>query len=137
MRFPFAVKHNGKLYEAGLEVPIGKEPVKEIEKEDKTASELSKELKEKYNIDMAPQMGKARLQKALDEAEKKAKEEELKAKELEPEENEDEELEDGEEELEDEDSELDGEEEEEPEDIDAGEPNENEDESFLEKIINE
>ena len=137
MRFPYAVKHNGKLYEAGLEVPIGKEPVKEIEKEDKTASELSKELKEKYNIDMAPQMGKAKLQKALDEAEKKAKEEELKAKELEPEENEDEELEDGEEELEDEDSELDGEEEEEPEDIDAGEPNENEDESFLEKIINE
>lgn len=137
MRFPFAVKHNGKLYEAGLEVPIGKEPVKEIEKEDKTASELSKELKEKYNIDMAPQMGKAKLQKALDEAEKKAKEEELKAKELEPNENEDEELEDGEEELEDEDSELDGEEEEEPEDIDAGEPNENEDESFLEKIINE
>lgn len=137
MRFPFAVKHNGKLYEAGLEVPIGKEPVKEIEKEDKTASELSKELKEKYNIDMAPQMGKAKLQKALDEAEKKVKEEELKAKELEPEENEDEELEDGEEELEDEDSELDGEEEEEPEDIDAGEPNENEDESFLEKIINE
>lgn len=137
MRFPFAVKHNGKLYEAGLEVPIGKEPVKEIEKEDKTASELSKELKEKYNIDMAPQMGKAKLQKALDEAEKKAKEEELKAKELEPEENEDEELEDGEEELEDEDSELNGEEEEEPEDIDAGEPNENEDESFLEKIINE
>lgn len=137
MRFPFAVKHNGKLYEAGLEVPIGKEPVKEIEKEDKTASELSKELKEKYDIDMAPQMGKAKLQKALDEAEKKAKEEESKANELEPEEDEDEELEDGEEELEDEDSELDGEEEEEPEDIDAGEPNENDDESFLEKIINE
>lgn len=137
MRFPFAVKHNGKLYEAGLEVPIGKEPVKEIEKEDKTASELSKELKEKYNIDMAPQMGKAKLQKALDEAEKKAKEEELKAKELEPEENEDEELEDGEEELEDEDSELDGEEEEEPENINDDEPNENDDESFLEKIINE
>jgi len=135
MRFPFAVKHNGKLYEAGLEVPIGKEPVKEIEKQDKTASELSKELKEKYDIDMAPQMGKAKLQKALDEAEKKAKEEELKANELEPEE--DEELEDGEEELEDEGSELDGEEEEEPEDIDDGEPNENDDESFLEKIINE
>lgn len=130
MRFPFAVKHNGKLYEAGLEVPIGKEPVKEIEKEDKTASELSKELKEKYNIDMAPQMGKAKLQKALDEAEKKAKE-------LEPEENEDEELEDGEDELEDEDSELDDEEEEEPENINDGEPNENDDESFLEKIINE
>lgn len=130
MRFPFAVKHNGKLYEAGLEVPIGKEPVKEIEKEDKTASELSKELKEKYNIDMAPQMGKAKLQKALDEAEKKAKE-------LEPKENEDEELEDGEEELEDEDSELDDEEEEEPENINDGEPNENDDESFLEKIINE
>ena len=128
MRFPFAVKHNGKLYEAGLEVPIGKEPVKEIEKQDKTASELSKELKEKYNIDMAPQMGKTKLQKALDEAEKKAKEEELKTNELEPEEDE---------ELEDEDSELDGEEEKEPEDIDDGEPNENDDESFLEKIINE
>lgn len=132
MRFPFAVKHNGKIYEAGLDVPIGKEPVKEIEKEDKTASELSKELKEKYNIDMAPQMGKAKLQKTLEEAEKKTKEEEAKSKELEPEENE--ELEDGEEEVEDEDSELE-EEDGEPEDIDEGEPED--DESFLEKIINE
>ena len=76
MRFPFVVKHNGVLYEAGKEVPIGKEPKKEIEVEDKTASELSKELKDKYGIDMAPQKGKAKLQEALEEAEKKAKEEE-------------------------------------------------------------
>ena len=76
MRFPFVVKHNGVLYEPGKEVPIGKEPKKEIEVEDKTASELSKELKDKYGIDMAPQKGKAKLQEALEEAEKKAKEEE-------------------------------------------------------------
>lgn len=76
MRFPFVVKHNGVLYEPGKEVPIGKEPKKEIEVEDKTASELSKELKDKYGIDMAPQKGKAKLQEVLEEAEKKAKEEE-------------------------------------------------------------
>lgn len=118
MIFPFAVKHNGVLYEPGKKVPIGQEPKKELQVEDKTASELSKELKDKYGIDMAPQKGKAKLQEALEEAEKKAKE-------LEPEED-DEEL-DGEEDLED------GEPEEGNED---GDP-EDDDKSFLEKIINE
>lgn len=121
MKFPFAVKHNGVLYEAGKVVPIGKEPVKEIEVEDKSASELSKELKDKYGIDMAPQKGKAKLQEALEEAEKQAKEEELKA-------NEDEDLENGDSDLED------GEPEEGNED---GEPEGNEDDSLLDKIINE
>ena len=111
MRFPFTVKHNGVLYEPGKEVPIGKEPKKELEVEDKTASELSKELKERFDIDMAPQKGKAKLQEALEEAEKKAKE-------LESEEDED---------LEDEESEE-GNDDENPED---------DDKSFMDKIINE
>lgn len=109
MKFPFAVKHNGVLYEPGKIVPIGQEPKKEIEVEDKTASELSKELKDKYGIDMAPQKGKAKLQEALEEAEKAAKE-------AEQEEEEEEELVEGN-----------------PED---GEPEGDED-SFLDKIINE
>ena len=117
MKFPFAVKHNGVLYEPGKEVPIGKEPKKDIEIEDKTASELSKELKDKYGIDMAPQKGKAKLQEALEEAEKKAKEE--------LESNEDSDLED-EDELTNED----------PENEDKGE-SEGEEDSFLDKIINE
>lgn len=118
MKFPFAVKHNGVLYEPGKVVPIGQEPIKEMEVEDKTASELSKELKEVYGIDMAPQKGKAKLQEALEEAEKKAKEEE----EAMANENSD---------LEDEEDLTDGN----PED--EGEPEDNEDESFLDKIINE
>ncbi|MGM9543504.1 MAG: hypothetical protein ACI3T9_00825 [Romboutsia timonensis] len=118
MIFPFTVKHNGVLYEPGKKVPIGQEPKKELQVEDKTASELSKELKDKYGIDMAPQKGKAKLQEALEEAEKKAKE-------LEPEE--DDEESDGEKDLED------GEPEEGNED---GNP-EDDDQSFLEKIINE
>lgn len=121
MIFPFAVKHNGILYEPGKKVPIGQEPTKENEMEDKTASELSKELKDKYGIDMAPQKGKAKLQEALEEAEKKAKE--------------DEELEDNE------DSDLDNEDEDltngNPEDESEGEPEGNEEDSFLDKIINE
>lgn len=111
MRFPFVVKHNGVLYEPGKEVPIGKEPKKELQVEDKTASELSKELKERFDIDMAPQKGKAKLQEALEEAEKKAKE-------LESQEDED---------LEDEESEE-GNDNENPED---------DDKSFMDKIINE
>ena len=111
MRFAFRVKHNGVIYEAGQEVPIGKEPKKELEVEDKTASELSKELKERFDIDMAPQKGKAKLQEALEEAEKKAKE-------LESQEDED---------LEDEESEE-GNDNENPED---------DDKSFMDKIINE
>lgn len=111
MRFPFTVKHNGVLYEPGKEVPIGKEPKKELEVEDKTASELSKELKERFDIDMAPQKGKAKLQEALDEAEKKAKELESK-----------------------EDEDLDDEESEEGND---NENPEDDDKSFMDKIINE
>ena len=114
MRFAFAVKHNGVLYEPGKEVPIGVEPKKELEVEDKTASELSKELKERFNIDMAPQKGKAKLQEALEEAEKAA------ANEEEEESNEDPESNENELELET-DEELEG----------------NEEESFLDKIINE
>lgn len=72
MRFAFPVKHNGVLYEAGKEVPIGKEPKVENQVEDKTASELSKELEEKYGIKMAPQKGKKALLEALSEAEVKA-----------------------------------------------------------------
>lgn len=91
MRFAFPVKHNGVLYEAGKEVPIGKEPKVENQVEDKTASELSKELEEKYGIKMAPQKGKKALLEALSEAEVKAgelsKEEEEKLEE--PEEPED------------------------------------------------
>lgn len=86
MRFAFPVKHNGVLYEAGKEVPIGKEPKVENQVEDKTASELSKELEEKYGIKMAPQKGKKALLEALSEAE-------VKAGELSKEEEEDEELE--------------------------------------------
>lgn len=119
MKFPFAVKHNGVLYEPGKIVPIGQEPIKENEIEDKTASELSKELKDKYGIDMAPQKGKAKLQEALEEAEKKAKEE------LESNEDEDSDL-DNEDELTNGNPEAEGE----------GEPEGDED-SFLDKIINE
>ena len=111
MRFPFTVKHNGVLYEPGKEVPIGKEPKKELEVEDKTASELSKELKERFDIDMAPQKGKAKLQEALEEAEKKAKELESK---------EDEDVED-----------------EESEEGNDNENPEDDDKSFMDKIINE
>lgn len=120
MIFPFAVKHNGVLYEAGKKVPIGQEPKKELEVEDKSASELSKELKDKYGIDMAPQKGKAKLQEALAEAEKKAKEE------LESNEDDNSDL-DNEDEL------TNGNPEEGNED---GEP-EGEGDSFLDKIINE
>lgn len=127
MRFAFPVKHNGVLYEAGKEVPIGKEPKVENQVEDKTASELSKELEEKYGIKMAPQKGKKALLEALSEAE-------VKAGELSKEEEEDEE-----EELE---------EPEEPEDSgETGETNEDEleedsnpednEDDLLNKIINE
>lgn len=93
MRFAFPVKHNGVLYDAGKEVPIGKEPKVENQVEDKTASELSKELEEKYGIKMAPQKGKKALLEALSEAEVKAgelsKEEDGEEELEEPEDNED------------------------------------------------
>ena len=72
MKFPFEVKHNGINYKPGQVVPIGQEPKKELRVEDKTASELSKELKERFDIDMPAQKGKAKLLEALAEAEKNA-----------------------------------------------------------------
>lgn len=130
MRFSFPVKHNGVIYEAGKEVPIGKEPKVENQVEDKTASELSKELKEVYGITIAAQKGKKALLEAIEEA-KKSKE--LESKESE----EDEELE--EDELEEEDLE-DGEPEEEDnlsEDEEPGEPDESEETDLLNRIVNE
>lgn len=125
MRFAFPVKHNGVLYEAGKEVPIGKEPKVENQVEDKTASELSKELEEKYGIKMAPQKGKKALLEALSEAE-------VKAGELSKEEDEEEELEELEEP---EDSEETGETNEDELEEDSN-PEDNEDD-LLNKIINE
>lgn len=126
MRFAFPVKHNGVLYEAGKEVPIGKEPKVENQVEDKTASELSKELEEKYGIKMAPQKGKKALLEALSEAE-------VKAGELSKEE--DEELEELEESEDNEDNEETGETNEDELEEDSN-PEDNEDD-LLNKIINE
>lgn len=128
MRFSFPVKHNGVIYEAGKEVPIGKEPKVENQVEDKSASELSKELKEVYGITMAAQKGKKALLEAIEEA-KKAKE--LESKESEEEELEEEDLEDGEpeEELDDEGNLS--------EDEEPGEPDESEETDLLNKIVNE
>lgn len=123
MRFAFPVKHNGVLYEAGKEVPIGKEPKAENQVEDKTASELSKELEEKYGIKMAPQKGKKALLEALSEAEVKAgelsKEEDEELEELEESEDNEETGETNEDELE-----------------EDSNPEDNEDD-LLNKIINE
>lgn len=123
MRFAFPVKHNGVLYEAGKEVPIGKEPKVENQVEDKTASELSKELEEKYGIKMAPQKGKKALLEALSEAEVKAgelsKEEDEELEELEESEDNEETGEANEDELE-----------------EDSNPEDNEDD-LLNKIINE
>ena len=68
MKFPFMVKLNGVNYEAYEEVPIGE--VKEEEKpvEDKTATELRKQLLEEFGIDLPVQKGKENLLKALEEA---------------------------------------------------------------------
>ena len=126
MRFAFPVKHNGVLYEAGKEVPIGKEPKVENQVEDKTASELSKELEEKYGIKMAPQKGKKALLEALSEAE-------VKAGELSKEE--DEELEEPEESEDNEDNEETGETNEDELEEDSN-PEDN-DEDLLNQIINE
>lgn len=128
MRFAFPVKHNGVLYEAGKEVPIGKEPKVENQVEDKTASELSKELEEKYGIKMAPQKGKKALLEALSEAE-------VKAGELSKEEEEDEELEEPEESEDNEETGETGETNEDELEEDSN-PEDNEDD-LLNKIINE
>ena len=91
--------------------------------EDKTASELSKELEEKYGIKMAPQKGKKALLEALSEAEVKAgelsKEEDEELEELEESEDNEETGETNENELE-----------------EDSNPEDNEDD-LLNKIINE
>lgn len=115
MKFPFPVKHNGVLYPAGKNVPIGKEPKKENEMNDMSATEVKEKLKAlgvtKFNSNK-----KSDLIAQLEEAEKAAAE---KAKENE------EELEDENEGNEDEESN-----EEEKEEGSEGQ-------SFLDSIINE
>lgn len=84
MKFDFPVKHNGIIYPVGSIVPIGKELKKENKLNDKTATEIRKELKEVYGITKFPSNKKEDLVKQLDEAEKAKKlEDEAKAKEIE------------------------------------------------------
>lgn len=45
MKYPFPVKHNGIDYEAGQEVPIGQEPVKENANKEMTINEIREELR--------------------------------------------------------------------------------------------
>ena len=77
MKFPFAVKHNGILYEAGKEVPIGKEPVKENADKERTVNEIREELKA-LGVTKFTSNKKSDLIALLEEkkAEVKAKEEE-------------------------------------------------------------
>ena len=91
MKFPFAVKHNGILYEAGKEVPIGKEPVKENADKERTVNEIREELKAlgvtKFTSNKKSDLI-ALLEEKKAEAEAKAKEEEKDKNPEEPEENE-------------------------------------------------
>ena len=91
MKFPFAVKHNGILYEPGKEVPIGKEPVKENADKEKTVNEIREELKAlgvtKFTSNKKSDLI-ALLEEKKAEAEAKAKEEEEDKDPEEPEENE-------------------------------------------------
>lgn len=114
MKFDFPVKHNGVIYPAGKIVPIGKEPKKENEVNDKSASEIRKELKEKYHVTKFPSNKKEDLAKMLMEEEAKAKESEV--------EEEEDEVEEGSNDLE-------------PEK--DGEVESNEDSTLLDKIVNE
>lgn len=66
MKYPFVVKHNGVYYEPGQEVPIGKEPVKENENEDKSVNEIKAELKE-LGVTKFPSNKKADLIALLEE----------------------------------------------------------------------
>lgn len=71
-RFPFMVKHNDILYEAGKEVPIGKETVKnDLPLEERSATELADLLLEKYGIKIAAQKGKEYLLELIKEEEEK------------------------------------------------------------------
>nr|DAT28991.1 MAG TPA: hypothetical protein [Caudoviricetes sp.] len=76
-KFPFMVKHNDILYEAGEEVPIGKESVKnDLPLEEKSATELADLLFEKYGIKIAAQKGKEYLLELIKEQEEKANKDE-------------------------------------------------------------
>lgn len=118
MKYPFPVKHNGIDYEPGQEVPIGKEPVKENEENDKSVSEIKAELKE-LGVTKFPSNKKADLIALL---------EETKAN-LESEDNEDE---NEEEEVTDEETESEDEE----VDNDVTE-NEDEESDLMDEIVNE
>ena len=79
MRFAFRVKHNGVIYEAGQEVPIGKEVIDHNDEiETLTANDIREKLK-KLGVKKFPSNKKEDLLKQLKEAEaaaeKKAKEE--------------------------------------------------------------
>lgn len=115
MKYPFPVKHNGIDYEPGQEVPIGKEPVKENEENDKSVNEIKAELKE-LGVTKFPSNKKADLLALL---------EETKAN-LESEDNE------GEEEVTDEETESEDEE----VDNDVTE-NEDEESDLMDEIVNE
>ena len=84
MRFAFTVKHNGVLYPAGQEVPIGKEIVDHNDEiETLTANDIREKLK-KLGVKKFPSNKKEDLLKQLKEAEAAAEEkakEELKKKE--------------------------------------------------------
>lgn len=84
MRFAFAVKHNGVLYPAGQEVPIGKEVVDHNDEiETLTANDIREKLK-KLGVKKFPSNKKEDLLKQLKEAEEAAEEkakEELKKEE--------------------------------------------------------
>lgn len=91
MRFAFAVKHNGVLYPAGQEVPIGKEIVDHNDEiETLTANDIREKLK-KLGVKKFPSNKKEDLLKQLKEAEQTAEEkakEELKKEEEEKDEEE-------------------------------------------------
>ncbi len=72
-KFPFIVKHNGIVYPAGKEVPIGIETKKEVVLADKSATEIKKELKEKYGITKFNGNSKEALMAQLKEVEEAEK----------------------------------------------------------------
>lgn len=74
MRFAFTVKHNGVLYPAGQEVPIGKEIVDHNDEiETLTANDIREKLK-KLGVKKFPSNKKEDLLKQLKEAEAAAEE---------------------------------------------------------------
>ena len=85
MRFAFAVKHNGVLYPAGQEVPIGKEVVDHNDEiETLTANDIREKLK-KLGVKKFPSNKKEDLLKQLKEAEADAEKEAEEVKEEEEE----------------------------------------------------